>query len=214
MTSAASQIAPQRPVFDSVAVSRIKTVDLSLLQSVLLTGKRCKKVYLFDSVGRSTISRSHATYMVDSSMTPIELGNWDMVKGWRIRVPTIYGKTDNGFPIVEWLPQQVTVGGGGRFHVFAELKNVVQPASLNCYSGGPQREKWRRTLTDIRHLLKLGYSSPDFQFMISPDGSVYIMDLEQNNTPTRVPGRQDPRLVSLEHFLAGNFEPRHEPLHE
>lgn len=89
----------------------------------------------------------------------------------------------------------------------------MRPSSLRNHSGGFQRDKWLRTLEDIRHLLKLGYSSPDFQFMISASGSVYIMDLEQNNTPTRIPGRPDPRLQSLERFLTSSVGAGRDTLH-
>lgn len=94
MASLGPLTAVQQGLSDSVALSRIHSADLSGLQSILLTGKRCKRVHLFDHTGRSTLARSHAAFMVDGSMTPIELANWDMVQRWGVRVPTIYGRTD------------------------------------------------------------------------------------------------------------------------
>ena len=194
-------LVPQLVVIQQPAdpISIIKRTDLTKLKPIALGNSRAKKVFLFDASGQPTESKAKAVFLVDTGMDKTEYDNYLKVAKWGVRVPHIFDVTREGYPILQWLSKQTTVGGAGAKPL---IPSVNQRMKLDEINGKPfDKDKWQRTLQDVNSLIALNYTSQDLQFMIEDQsGDVYIMDLEANNAPSLI-DRPDPRLLALKDFL-------------
>lgn len=186
----------ERMVLEPTPVQKIKAAKLTT--PTILQNSRAKTIYLFDSEGNPTTSKPKAAYMVDTAMDEVEYKNYLKVESWGVRVPRIFDLKD-GHPIVQWLPKQITVGGGGGKPLWNTVKQSIMLDKMT--NKGFNKTKWETTLSDVKELIGLNYSSRDLQFMIEEDsGHIYIMDLEANNAPVLL-DTPDRRLIDLREFL-------------
>jgi hypothetical protein len=197
-TVAAPVAAPAVDPALAAAIRKIENVNLRNLASTIIQNSRAKTIYLFDANGDHTTDKNTAAFMVDTAMDSSEQANYAMVKSWGVGVPEIYGKNGT-YPIVQWIPNHITVGGGGR-------NNLVSSVKQSMFLDGIQKRgfamaRWTKLLEEVDGLLAMGYSSDDLQFMVEENsGEIYIMDLEGNNKPRKDAG-EDPILVDLKELL-------------
>lgn len=112
-------------------ISKVAASDLTGVKPKILQNSRAKKIYLFDKNGDSTTDSSTAAFMIDTAMDETEYKNDKKVEAWGIRVPEIYGKTESGFAIVQWIPKQTTVGGAGGRPLWSAVKQSMFLDKIN-----------------------------------------------------------------------------------
>lgn len=185
-------------------LDKIAAAPLTKANQAIIGNSRAKKIYLFDGNGDPTAKKADAAYMVDTGMDQTEFDNYGLASSMGVRVPQVYGRTKDGYPIVQWLPRQTTAGGAGGK---PPLVAVKQKMKLDAMLNKPfPTEKWQRTLADVKNMIDRNYTSKDLQFMIDDDtGEAYIMDLEANNAPV-IGSSPDRRLLELADFLEKSIQ--------
>jgi hypothetical protein len=164
---------------------------------------RAKIVYLFDAAGEPTTKKVEGRYMIDTEMDRAEYDHLKTVESYGLRIPTIYGKHKLG-PVVQWLGNQATVGGGGAKPLVPIARQMMQ---LDQMTGkGFAAIRWQQTLRDIDRLIAVKFASDDLQFMIdNATGRIYLMDFDAANVP-RIGAAADERLTNLKAFLEAAIE--------